>query len=277
MRGEDKVRRSWQLTRSAWQLIRHDKAMLGLALAGIFLASVCPLLFLYLGGYFSPGHHAGGRLSLAVIGTLYLSTLASVFFNVALACAANASFEGRRISAREAIRAAWGKRWRIALWSLVSTAVGALITEIASRLPGGAKLVSWLAGAAWALATIFVVPILAMEDIGTVDTIKRSGSLVKQRWGEGLTGRLAIGAWVVVVTIPLAIVLGIGVALLRQHPETGIAMIGPALIGIVAVGTAAAATQQVFAVALYRYAIGVPTSGFEASDLENPFTTRESA
>lgn len=246
--------------------------MLVLALAGVFSATVLMLLVLFLGGYFSPGHHSSGRLSLIGLLALYPSTLASVFFNVALACAASAAFDGDHMSAGEAIRMAYGKRRRIALWSLISALVGTLIAEIANRLPGGAKLIGWFAGAAWGLATIFVIPILAMEGIGAVDAFKRSSGLVKSRWGEGISGRISIGAWAVIATVPLAVVLGIGGALLQRHPGAGIVLIGLSLVGLVAIFAAVAATQQVFAVALYRYAIDAPIGGFATSDLDYPFT-----
>ena len=44
-----------------------------------------------------------------------------------------------------------------------------------------------------------------------------------------------------------------------------------ALVGLFAISTLVAATKQVFAVALYRYAIDAPAGGFAASDLEYPF------
>ena len=176
------------------------------------------------------------------------------------------------MGAGEAIRMAYGKRGRIVLWSLIAALVGTLIAEIANRLPGGARLIGWFLGAAWGLATIFVIPILAMEGIGPVDALKRSAGLVKSRWGEGITGRVSIGAWSVVAMVPLGIVIGVGAALLRRHPETGVVLIGLGTVGLIAVFTAVAATQQVFAVALYRYAIDAPIGGFSSSDLDYPFT-----
>ena len=273
--NEGKISRGWRLTQVAWKLIRTDRTMLTLAFAGIASASVFVFLIFLFGGFFSASHHSSGHLSLIVLIALYPSTLASAFFNVALACAASAAFDGDRLSTGEAIRMAWGKRKRIALWALISALVGTLIAEIANRLPGGAKLVAWFAGAAWGLATIFVIPILAMEGVGAVDALKRSSSLVKRRWGEGISGRISIGAWAIVATIPLAIVLGVGAGLLRRHPGAGVTLIGLSLIGLVIVGAAVAATQQVFAVALYRYAIDAPIGGFAPSDLEYPFTPRK--
>jgi Family of unknown function (DUF6159) len=269
---EGKISRGWRLTQVAWTLIRKDGTMLGLALAGIFSATAFSLLFVFLAAQASGGNRSSGLLSLLGFAALYIATLASVFFNVALACAASAAFDGEQMGAREAVRMAWGKRKRIALWALISALVGTLIAEIANRLPGGAKIVAWLFGAAWGLATFFVIPILAMEGVGAGAALKRSSGLVKRRWGEGVSGRISIGAWAVIAMVPLAIGLAIGATLMQRHPEAGIVVIGFSLVGMVAVFAAVAATQQVFAVALYRYAIDAPIGGFSASDLEYPFT-----
>lgn len=269
-REEGRIGRGWRLTQVAWKLIRADPTMLVLALAAVFFGTVFSLLFAYLLGT-TAAHHSDARTILLAFAALYIATLTSVFFNVALACAASAAFDGERMGPREAIRMAWGKRRRIALWSLISAVVGMLLAELANRLPGGARLVVRFVGAAWGLATIFVVPILAMEGVGPVDALKRSAGLVKRRWGESISGRISISAWTVLATLPLVVLLVIGVALLHRHPGTGVALIGFSLVAIVAVLTAAAATQQVFAVALYRYAIDAPIGGFTSSDLEYPF------
>lgn len=271
-RKEGKISRGWRLTQVAWALIRSDRTMLVLALAGISSATVAAFFVFLFGGYFSAGHHSGGQLGLVMLIALYPSTLLSVYFNVALACAASAAFDGEQMSTKEAMRIAWGKRRQIALWSLLTALVGTILAEIANRLPGGGRIVAWLFGAAWGLATIFVVPILAMESSGPIDAVRRSGGLVKRRWGEGITGGISIGAWSIVAMIPLAIVLGVGAAFLGRHPATGVVLIAASLIGLCAVTVAVAATRQVFAVALYRYAIDAPIGGFATSDLEYPFT-----
>jgi hypothetical protein len=49
-----------------------------------------------------------------------------------------------------------------------------LIGEIANRLPGGGRLAGWLMGAAWGLATIFAVPLLALEDARPVEALRGS-------------------------------------------------------------------------------------------------------
>lgn len=274
-RREGKIERGWRLTQVAWRLIREDRAMSILAFAGI--SSVCAATFLVflLGGYFAGTHHSSAGFGLIGLIALYPATALGAFFNVALACAASAGFDGERMSAGEAIGIAWAKRGRILGWALLSAIVGVVIAEIANRLPGGARLVGWFLGTAWGLATIFVVPILAMQGVGPTEAVKRSGRLVKQRWGEGLSGTIAIGAWSVVAAIPLGIGLAVGAALMKEHPAAGVFTITVSLLGLIAVSTAVAATRQVFAVALYRYAIDAPIGGFAPADLDYPFTHRK--
>jgi Family of unknown function (DUF6159) len=266
-----RIRRGWKLTGIAWKLIRNDGTMLALAFMGIGFALASAALVFYFGGYFEHPQHPGSRFALLAMIALYPSTFAGVFFNVALACAASAAFDGDEMTIGEALRMARGKLGRIAAWSLIVTVVGVLIAEVANRLPGGGRLFARLLGAAWNLATILVVPVLAIEGIGSIDALKRSTGLLKRRWGEELSGIVAINAWSIVVALPLGILVGVGAALTKRHPGTGIALIGLGALGLVVLMTMLAATRQVFAVALYRFAIDAPVGGFSAADLENPF------
>jgi hypothetical protein len=51
-----------------------------------------------------------------------------------------------------------------------------------------------LFGLAWNVATFLVVPILAVEDVGPIEAVKRSTALLKRTWGEQIAGNLGIGA-----------------------------------------------------------------------------------
>jgi Family of unknown function (DUF6159) len=72
--------------------------------------------------------------------------------------------------------------------------VGLLIEQIASRLPAGGSIVARIAGYGWSLASLFAIPILALDDCSPVDCLKRSAGLVKERWGEGIAGGIIITA-----------------------------------------------------------------------------------
>ncbi len=269
------MERGWRLTKVAWALIRRDPTMVSIALIGAGCGLAGGAAILYFSGYLSSPTHSRSDVALAAIIGLYPMTFLSVFFNVALAGAAAASFDGRPIGVREALAISWSRVGRIAQWSLLAAGVGLVLEQIASRIPGAGRLASWLLGAAWSLATIFAVPLLALEGAGPLDTAKESVHLIKSKWGEGITGLAGIGIWTIFVTIPVAILFAVGLGVRDRHATAGAALIAVAIGAILLVSALSLATRQVFSVALYRYASGAPnTGGFAAGDLEEPFRRR---
>jgi hypothetical protein len=274
---EGRIARGWRLTKVAWALIRRDPTMVSIALMGAGCGLAGAAAILYLSGSFNLSSDSEGNVALAAIIGLYPMTFLSVFFNVALAGAAVASFDGRPIGVREALGISWKRVGRIAQWSLLAAGVGLILEQIASRIPGAGRLASWLLGAAWSLATIFAVPLLALEGAGPLETAKGSVRLIKGRWGEGITGLAGIGIWTVFAMVPVMILLAVGVGMTMQGAAAGAALIAIAVGAMLLVAALSLATQQVFSVALYRYASGAPnTGGFAVSDLEEPFRRRGS-
>lgn len=269
-----RIARSWRLTRVAWGLMRTHREMQVLAFLGVVSATAASGLILYLGGYFSDGQDDRGHLAVIALLAGYASTLVSVFFNVALASAADEALEGRSIDVREALRESMGCLASIAIWSAIAVAVGVLINTIARRIPWGGRLLEWLAGTAWALATIFVVPVLALEGRQAVPAIRRSAELFKTRWGEGISGNLTIGAWTLLVTLPAAFAICTGLSVADRYTEAGVLLVAGGVITMVVACVLASATRGVFAVALYRYAIGDSAGPFPVADLDQPFEPR---
>jgi len=270
---EGRMARGWRLTKAAWAIIRRDPTMIAIALLGAGCALLGAAAILYFSGYFSSPSDSRGRAALIAAIAVYPLTFLSVFFNVALAGAAVARFEGRPIDLRQALGISFNRLGRIAQWSLLAAGVGIALEQIASRIPGAGRLASWLLGAAWGLATIFAVPLLVLKGAGPFDTAKESVRLIKTKWGEGITGLVGINAWTAIVMVPAAIVLGIGI--FATDAALGAVLIAIAVAAILLVAALSTATQQVFSVALYRYATGAPgTDQFAAADLEDPFSRR---
>jgi hypothetical protein len=269
--NEGRIARSWRLTKTAWGLVRQDRAMVALALLGMTSGFIFIAVFTLIGGY--SGDAGQGEVLIAILIALYPSTFLGVFFNVALASAANAALDGRRLSFGEAIGESRKRLGKIALWSLLAAGVGALLAELSSRIPGGGRIASALVGAAWGLATLFVVPILATvaPTPGPVTALKDSVAVVRKRWGEGISGSVTITVWMVFIAIPAAILLGIGFAVMGS----GSAVLGAVLVALgglllFAVAAFGSAVQQVFLLCLYRYATEGSARGFSEQDLANP-------
>jgi hypothetical protein len=266
--------RGWRLTKASWAVIRNDPTMISIALIGAGCGLAGAAAIAYFSGYFHSPSHARGHVALVAAIALYPLTFISVFFNVALAGAAAAHFDGHPIGVREALGISWKRVGRIAQWALLAAGVGLIIDQLASRIPFAGRIAAWLFEAAWALATIFAVPLLAFEGRGPIDTAKGSVHLVKGKWGEGITGLLGIGAWTVVGMVPAGLLVGIGVGI-HHDPNLSAALIAIGIGAILLVSALSEATQEVFSVALYRYANGATETGaFAPADLADPFTRR---
>jgi hypothetical protein len=274
--GEGRISRSRRLTKVALGLIRDDPAMLALAALSTLLSFGGAGLVFWLGGYFDHPRHTTGHLGVVWLIAYYPLTLVGTFFAVAIATAAGEAMEGGRLTVREALAAAWRRRAQVALWALLATGVGVLIQEIASRLPAGGRLASWVLGAAWNLIALFAIPVLALEGCTATACVKRSSRLLKERWGEGVTGTVAINAGMVVATLPATLLIVAGVTLMRPQPGAGVAFLVAGLAWLMTVSAVAGAVRQVFGVALYRYATTRRASGgFSDTDLANPFTPKK--
>jgi hypothetical protein len=272
--GEGRIARSWRLTRAAWRLVGHDDTLQGLAVLGVLTGFAGFVLLLVLGGVFSGAGVSRGHILLVAALLAYPLTFTSVFINTAIAAAAASALQGQPLSTRQALAVAWGRVGRIAVWALIAALVGLLIEQFASRLPGGGRIVARVAGYGWSLASLFAIPILALEDCSPIDCLRRSGAMVKECWGEGIAGTVIITAWTT-----LAIIL-LGVAAAVAIPAAGSteAMIVVAFfagLALVAIVAAQSVVRQTFVVALYRYATtGTAEGPFSEQDLRAPFAPK---
>jgi hypothetical protein len=138
---------------------------------------------------------------------------------------------------------------------------GGIFGQIAARL----------VGMAWALVTFMAVPVLAIEGTGPLGTLKRSATIFKDKWGQQITGNIAIGGAIALLGfLPAALLIGAGVVLWSSSGPAAVVLI---LIGAVIMCVAlliSKALSGVFGVALYRYAVdGEAVGGFTQEELES--------
>jgi hypothetical protein len=271
--SEGRIARSWRLTRAAWQVVRSDRALLILAtFSGVFgVASIVAMFAL--GGLLGDGRFTEGRFLLAALILAYPLMFVSVFLNTAIAAAAASALQGRRLSLGEALAVPMRRIGQVALWALIAAGVGVLIEQLAARLPFVGSIAVRLVGVGWSLASLFAIPVLALEGCSAPECLRRSAHVVKERWGEGISGNVMISAWTVLVIFPLVLVLGVALALSSGAPavQAGVIVIGA--VAFVAVFAIAAVVRQTFAVALYRFATtGAAEGPFQQRDLQTPFS-----
>src|SRR5262249_7813012 len=140
-----------------------------------------------------------------VIG-VYVLTVVGVYFSVALAATANMIFAGQEATVADGLAVARARFAQICGWAAISTAIS-LVMQVLER--GGilGRIAAGPIGTAWSLVTFVAVPVIAVEGTGAVETLKRSASIFRQRWGQQITGNLAIGALVFLIGVLPAILL----------------------------------------------------------------------
>jgi hypothetical protein len=147
-------------------------------------------------------------------------------------------------------------------WALVSATVGIILRLIQERTGLVGVIATWIGNLAWTLATVFVVPVLLFEPVDVRAAIRRSARVFRDRWGEEVTGQLAIGAGLAIFLIPAAF-LG-AVTAVTVSPFAGGAVV---VVAFLAVLTVSATLNEIFTAALYRYAVsGAVPPGMSPED-----------
>ena len=125
-------------------------------------------------------------------------------------------------------------------------------------------------GMVWSIATFFVVPILAYEDVEPFEALKRSGKIMKERWGEALGANFGFGLFFFLGYLIIILVgIGLGFAI---HPILGIVI---AVLLALLLHTVISAAETVFIAATYQHLNDEPHGNFEGDVLDNIFMEKK--
>ena len=279
----ERISRGWALTKQSWGVLKSDRSLVIFPMLSAIFALIA-VAVIWLPTASMSGVLAGEAINehdpvyyIAAAATAYVSTFIAVFFNVALAACAVRSPRGEDTTVGEGIRAAMQRLGPILGWTLVAATIGLVLRLLQDRIPLAAKIAVWIAGAAWAVATFFVIPVLALERSGPWQSIKRSVAVVKARWGEGATGTVAISAVTgLVVVIVMVGGAACGIVLFAAGlQQLAIAVIAIAVAAVIVVSIVSSALTEIFRVAVYQYAVTGATPGaFDNALLQNAFDGR---
>ena len=265
-----RIKRGWALTKKSWALLREHPSLIRFPLYGAVATTLLAIVFLGPGLYLFEEDQLAGAIPLIVIGVYVLSFI-GFYFSVGLAACADKIFRGEEATVSDGLAIARSRLSQISGWAAVSAAISLVMGVLENQ--GGAlgTLAARLVGMAWTLVTFLAVPVIAIEGTGPFETIKRSASLFRERWGQQITGNIAIGAAVFLLgVLPAAALIVGGVVLWSSAAFAGaLLVIVGALVLAIALLISRALTG-IFGVALYRYALdGEVVGGFTQEDLES--------
>ncbi|HTS65230.1 MAG TPA: DUF6159 family protein [Candidatus Acidoferrales bacterium] len=260
---------SWDLMFRSFRVLRRDKQLVLFPILSTLAAAAvsAPFAFALFGTGGVP--HRWQPVDFALVFAWYVTAnFAVVFFNCALAASAQRFFEGADPSMGEGMRVALERAPAILGWALISGTAGVFLRWLNERAGLVGRIAIGVLGFGWSLATYLIVPVLVIEERGVVDSIRRSGELLRKTWGDQICGAIAFGWMGLLFAIP-GVVLG-AIAVKGFWPLLPVAM-----LYIVAMAAVFSAARQVFTVALYRYATtGEPPEGYTGEGLSGAVRQR---
>jgi hypothetical protein len=265
-----KIRRGWALTKKSWGLLNEHRALIRFPLYGAIATTLLAIVFLGPGLYLLDKNTLAGAIPLLVIG-VYVLSVVGFYFSVALAACADLIFRGEEASVADGLAVARARFSQICGWAAISTAISVAMGVLENQGGIGGQIAARLVGMAWSLVTFLAVPVIAIEGTGPVQTLKRSASMFRERWGQQITGNIAIGAAIFLIgVLPAAILIVAGIALWSSASFLGALLV---VIGALVLAIAmliSRALSGIFGVALYRYALdGEAVGGFTVEELES--------
>ena len=259
----ERISRGWALTTQSWVVLKKDRSLVIFPILSAVFATIAvivimvPAVFADAMVQGGAGNQEGIIFAIGGAVAIYVSTFFAIFFNVALAACAKRSLQGEDTKVGDGISAAMRQLGPILGWTLVAGTVGVILRVLENRLPLLGQIAVAIAGAAWSVATFFVVPVIAMEGTGPFASLKRSVQVIKAKWGEGATGQVAISAATGLIVFALVFGGG-GIAFalfaVKLNP-VAIAVAAVTVIAVIVVAVISSALNSIFRVAVYQYAV----------------------
>lgn len=267
-----RIENGWKITVNSFKILKENQKLIAFPiLSGISVMLIIGSFFtavLAASGWHFPHVNLknDGTRYLVMFGFYVVNYFVVVFFNMALIHCTHLYFKGEEVTIKKGLQFSLSRIGTIFTWALFAGTVGFILKAIQQRSGLIGKIITGLVGIVWSIATFFVVPVIAYENVGPIDAIKRSSQLMKQKWGETLTSRFSFGliqlCALIIIAIP-SLLLGTYV-----HPVAGIAFAVLCFFVLVAVISAA---QTIFVSAIYHNVTDQPVAYFDQQLVDNLF------
>jgi hypothetical protein len=268
-----RIGRSFQLVGQSYRVLMQDKELMILPLiSGTIVAIVVAGVAFGFGISTARIERHGPDVYLPLFIAYIVSYGTGIFFQAAVVAGATERMRGGDPTIASALAAAGRRIGAIFMWAVVAATVGIGLRAIQDRLSFVGKIVAGLLGAAWSLATFFVVPVLVLEERSVGESFTRSAGLFKRTWGETFTGGLSLGIAAVCAWVTLFAIVGV------------VGYSGSIVLTMIVFGAGAillltffSALQGIYVASLYRYATeGEVPSGFDGDLLKQAFVPKKS-
>ncbi len=280
MRFFDRMSNGWKLAKTSLSVIEQEKTLLLFPLLSTAaLVLVCATFFG--GGYFIFGDEIlaaadsadGGAETISPLAYIlafayyFVTYFVIIFFNSALVHCATKVLNRETTSVSEGLEFATARLDKILMWTGISATVGLILKVLQSNDKLG-QIATAFIGAAWSILTFFVVPVILYEEKDVIGSIKKSGSIMRQKWGESLGANFGFG-----IINFLAIIGIIALSILFSQVNIFLGIVF-GILSFVILGTVMSAAQTVFLAAIYQHVNEKPVRHFDENVLDSAFIVK---
>ena len=272
----DRLSSGWKLGLTSLGIIRkHRQLIIFPVISGFSLLVVMATFFFIIAGannwhFNSIIDNTSPLYYIYIFITYLVNYFIIVFFNVALVHSARKAFKGETPSVSEGISYSMTRISTIFSWAIIAATVGLLLRVIAENLGRIGQIITAILGITWSITTFFVVPVLAYENTGPVEALKKSAAMMKAKWGESIGAGFSFFLLQLVCLIGIAIVAVIFYALFGTLAAVAIAILGILLMSVIF-----SAANMVFISAVYQQVTGDPVQDFENDAIDSLFIKKE--
>lgn len=272
----DRLANGWKISMTSFKVLRANKQLI------IFPILSGISLLLILGSFFTIVLAGAGwdidqvkesdRNALGYV-FLFLYYLVNyfvvVFFNMALIHCTHLYFKGEEVSVEKGIKFSMSRIGAIFAWSMFAATIGMILRLLSENLGTIGKIIIGLIGVVWSIATFFVVPVIAYENLGPIDAFKRSADMMRQKWGERIGAGFSFG----LVSLVGVLIFGVGFFLIGAMFNLVIGVI-LAVLGVLLVSAVMSAARTIFISAVYHNINGDPVEHFNQQMIDNLFVQK---
>lgn len=271
----DRLSNGWKLSTQSFAVLRKNKQLLIFPILSSLSLILLALSFLAV--FLIPNNwdvdkavNESNAAHYLILFAFYLvNYFVVIFFNMALIHCARIYFQGGNPTISDGLSFSMKKFNVILAWASITATIGLLLRLLQESGKIG-EIVASILGIVWSVMTFFVVPVIAYENIGPIDAIKKSTSIMKEKWGESVGASfsffLAQIVGFLLIVLPLFL-LGMIVSV-----SLGVVL---GLIGLFLLGAVISAAQTIFISAVYHKVNNEPISDFDNDSLDSLFVKKE--
>ena len=271
----DRLSNGWKLAKSSFKILKANKQLI------LFPILSGTSLVLVIGSFFvitmaNAGWDSDNIRELSSTGyyaLLFLFYLVNyfiiVFFNMALIHCTRLYFKGEEVSIAAGLRFSVSRIGAIFSWAVFAATVGLILKAIQENSGLIGKIITGIIGIVWSVATFFVVPIIAYENLGPIGAFKRSSQMMKKKWGESLAAGFSFG---LIQFLAIIVVCGV-LFLLGSLVDVVVGAVLAVAAGFLIVSIISAA-QTIFVSAVYHNINGDVNEYFDQQLVDNLFVKK---